>query len=32
MYRWVDVEGVVHFTDSLDVVPQEYRSQAKPPS
>jgi hypothetical protein len=32
VYRWVDGEGVVHFTDSLDAVPQEYRSQAKPAS
>ncbi len=30
VYRWVDGEGVVHFTDSIDGVPQEYRSQAKP--
>jgi hypothetical protein len=32
VYRWVDGEGVLHFTDTLDAVPQEYRSQAKPPS
>lgn len=32
VYRWVDGEGVVHFTDTLDTVPPQYRSQAKPVS
>jgi hypothetical protein len=33
IYRWTDAEGVVHFTDSLDAVPLEYRARAKrPPS
>ena len=26
--RWVDDKGVVHFTDSLQNIPQEYRSKA----
>ena len=30
VYRWTDREGIVHFTDSFDAVPKEYRSQAKP--
>jgi hypothetical protein len=30
VYRWLDKEGIVHFTDSLDAVPFEYRSQVKP--
>ena len=30
VYRWTDREGIVHFTDSLDAVPKEYRSQVKP--
>jgi len=30
VYRWTDSEGIVHFTDSLDAVPKEYRPQAKP--
>jgi len=30
VYRWTDGEGIVHFTDSLDSVPKEYRAQAKP--
>jgi hypothetical protein len=31
VYRWIDSEGVVHFTDSLDSVPPEHRSKIKPP-
>jgi hypothetical protein len=27
IYRWRDGEGVVHFTDSVDAVPVEYRPQ-----
>ena len=30
VYRWTDRDGIVHFTDSLDAVPPEYRSQIKP--
>jgi hypothetical protein len=29
LYRWTDKEGVLHATDRLEVVPPEYRSQAK---
>ncbi len=27
VYKWVDNEGKTHFTDSLDSVPEEFRSQ-----
>lgn len=29
LYEWVDREGIVHLTDRLDKVPQEFRSKAK---
>ncbi|HHL40268.1 MAG TPA: DUF4124 domain-containing protein [Deltaproteobacteria bacterium] len=29
IYRWVDEEGVVHITDDLHKVPQEYRGKAE---
>jgi hypothetical protein len=29
LYRWLDSEGTVHLTDSLDSVPKQYRAQAK---
>lgn len=34
LYRWTDEQGVVHWTDRPDAVPQRYRTQAKhaPPS
>ena len=28
LYRWVDPEGVVHWTDRMDAVPGQYRSAA----
>jgi hypothetical protein len=31
IYRWTDEQGVVHFTDSSEAVPLEYRGQAKQP-
>ena len=31
LYRWTDEQGVVHWTNRWDVVPEEYRTQAKPP-
>lgn len=27
-YRWTDADGVVHLTDSIDRVPQQYRAKA----
>jgi hypothetical protein len=30
-YRWADEQGVVHWTDRLEAVPQRYRQEAKPP-
>ena len=34
IYRWIDGDGTVHLTDSLDAVPKPHRAQAKqaPPS
>ena len=29
MYKWVDAQGSVHFTDNLFNVPQEYLAQIK---
>jgi Domain of unknown function (DUF4124) len=29
LYRWVDDEGVVHFTQGRDAVPERYRAQMK---
>lgn len=29
LYRWVDAQGVVYWTDRLDAVPERYRSRAK---
>ncbi|PYN26835.1 MAG: hypothetical protein DMD99_04250 [Candidatus Rokuibacteriota bacterium] len=29
LYRWTDALGVVHWTDRLDAVPEQYRSRAK---
>jgi hypothetical protein len=31
VYRWVDEQGVVHMTDRLDRVPQQYQREAKSP-
>ena len=31
LYRWTDAAGVVHWTDRLDAVPEQYRAQAKQP-
>lgn len=31
-YRWVDEQGVVHWTDRLDAVPRAYRDKASGPS
>ena len=28
-YRYVDRDGIVHFTDNLDSIPEEYRNQIK---
>jgi len=28
IFRWVDERGVVHFTDNLHTIPQEFRSKA----
>lgn len=30
MYRWVDEQGAVHYTEGLDSIPERYRSQARP--
>jgi hypothetical protein len=32
LYHWTDEEGVVHWTDRWDAVPQRYRAEAKPPA
>jgi len=29
LYRWIDAQGVVYWTDRLDAVPEQYRSRAK---
>jgi hypothetical protein len=29
-YEWVDDKGVTHFTDSVDLVPEQYRASMKP--
>jgi hypothetical protein len=29
LYRWTDTLGVVHWTDRLDAVPEQYRARAK---
>jgi ribosome-binding protein aMBF1 (putative translation factor) len=29
-YEWVDDKGVTHFSDSVDLVPEQYRSTMKP--
>src|SRR5262249_1594048 len=29
LYRWVDDEGVAHWTDQRDGIPQRYRAQAE---
>jgi hypothetical protein len=29
LYRWIDEQGVVHWTNRLDRVPEQYRSRAK---
>lgn len=31
LYRWTDAAGVVHWTDRLDSVPEQYRAGAKQP-
>lgn len=31
LYRWTDGAGVVHWTDRLDAVPEQYRARAKQP-
>ena len=30
LYRWVDPQGVVYWTDRLDAVPEQYRARVKP--
>ncbi|MFQ5521734.1 MAG: DUF4124 domain-containing protein, partial [Candidatus Methylomirabilia bacterium] len=30
MYRWVDEQGNVHYSQGLDSVPERHRSQARP--
>jgi hypothetical protein len=30
LYRWTDEQGVVHWTDRRDAVPEPYRGRAKP--
>lgn len=32
LYRWTDEQGVLHLTDRLDNVPEQYRTQPKRPS
>ncbi len=32
LYHWTDDEGVAHWTDRRDVVPPQYREEAKPPA
>jgi hypothetical protein len=34
LYRWLDEEGVAHWTDRWDIIPEQHRAQAKktPPS
>ncbi len=29
IYKWVDKEGVAHFTDDYDKIPREYRNQVR---
>jgi hypothetical protein len=29
LYRWIDAQGVVYWTDRLDAVPEQYRSKVK---
>jgi hypothetical protein len=29
LYRWIDAQGVVYWTDRLDAVPEQYRSRTK---
>ena len=29
LYRWVDEQGVIHLTDNADIVPEQFRKQAK---
>src|SRR5262249_30928843 len=29
LYRWTDEQGVTHFTDRWEIVPEQYRSQIK---
>lgn len=31
LFRWTDRAGVVHWTDRIDAVPEEYRAQARQP-
>jgi len=32
VYKWVDENGIVHFTDSPMAIPSEYRDQVKTPT
>ena len=32
LYRWIDEQDVVHWTDRLDAVPERYRSRVKQPT
>jgi hypothetical protein len=31
LYRWIDTQGVVNWTNNWEAVPERYRSQAKRP-
>ena len=32
IYRWVDEAGTVHYTQSMDSIPERYRSETRPPA
>src|SRR3989442_816159 len=32
LYRWVDEVGTVHYTQSMDGIPERYRSETRPPA
>jgi hypothetical protein len=31
LYRWTDADGVAHWTDRLEIVPEQYRAEAQQP-